>query len=136
MKLFSVAKKILICEMLGVALIAGVPDTGIMPNTVSVAEAAPMVKLGYYEDGPYSNSVYSVDRGTLMTKGKMNAPKLVVTVAVEKNDTLKSVEYQFCQQNGVWKYMWFRSNGKDSGIWQSVSGNRLANDILYVITTR
>lgn len=118
-------KKIVAATALGIALTVG------CLGVPSVAEAAPFIELGANYNGP---EFYTVDKGTLMASGKINRTILRVTVISDFEGVKKNHAYRFTKADGKWMFV-CDTDKKSKGKWIAVKGNRLANDILYVITT-
>ncbi|WP_033170593.1 hypothetical protein [Selenomonas sp. ND2010] len=115
---------------------AAITLTGLHLMQPSVASADPWIDLGY---GKYQ-ATWSVDRGSLMASGRIpNTVLRIHAVLADDYAEFEERDYRFTQQDGTWKYMWTGYTGKHAYIssgsnWQRVSGDRLANDILYIAT--
>ncbi|MFV0637038.1 hypothetical protein [Mitsuokella sp.] len=98
-------------------------------------EAAPWIDLNY--DG--AHTYWTVDKGSVYGAGTSASP---LCIQAEHEDdrgggnAIGTRFYSFKQVNGVWKYRYYGYTGKGGKIpytsWYNVSGDQLANDILYV----
>lgn len=99
------------------------------------AEAEPFINIDYS-----GNTYWLVDKGSIYGAGDSSNP---LHIYAEKEEDHGSVSvaitgrhYYFKQVNGVWKYRYYGYTGKGDKIpytsWRKVSGDQLANDILYI----
>ena len=111
--------------------------TGVQIMGTAVVNAAPWIDLGY---GNSHGAKWSVDKGSLTACGHIPHSTLRIKASLcDEYSEWEQREYRFTKQEGIWKYMWTGYTGKHSyissgGNWEKVSGNRLANDILYIAT--
>ena len=133
MKFKFLKSHIFICFFNLIIALAGAQIMG-----TSVVNAAPWIDLGY--GNSQGKATWAVDRGSLTAGGKIPHPIILIkAVLSDEYSEWEEREYRFTEQEGVWKYMWTGYTGKHSyissgGNWEKVSGNRLANDILYIAT--
>lgn len=98
------------------------------------AEAAPIINIDYSGD-----TYWAVDKGSVNGNGAPSAP-IHVWVEQKEGDsevnTISARYYSFVQENGNWKFRYYGYTGKGGKIpytrWRNVSGDQLANDILYI----
>lgn len=109
-------------------------------NMPSEAQAYPGVRIDYGETYHNVHRFWYVDLATLRKTGTSDNLLIKVDVSLETEQYQILVrQYQFIKQNGIWVFKWTvpfggKHNASDSGpVWQSVSNERLANDVLYVV---
>lgn len=118
------------------ALFCGVVAWANMPAEVW---AYPGVRIDYGETTHNVPCSWYVDFATLEKSGTNDNPmiKIMVSFGTEQYEILER-HYQFIKQNGKWVFKWREPFGgkhevSDSGpVWQNVSSERLANDVLYI----
>ena len=122
-------KKLLMSLLAGFMLL-GVQFAG----GTSTATASPVITLDYGE-----SCVWLVDKGSCIAMGKIGHTQLAVTAQyADQYAVQKTRKYYFTQQNGTWVYRYeewrMKEKKRDYPTWKRVSGDQLANDILYSIT--
>ena len=108
-------------------------------NMLSEAQAYPGVRIDYGETYHNVHRFWYVDLATLRKTGTSDNLLIKVDVSLETEQYQILVrQYQFIKQNGIWVFKWTvpfggKHNASDSGpVWQNVSNERLANDVLYI----
>lgn len=109
-------------------------------NMPSEAQAYPGVRIDYGETYHNVHRFWYVDLATLRKTGTSDNLLIKVDVSLETEQYQILVrQYQFIKQNGIWVFKWTvpmggKHNASDSGpVWQNVSNERLANDVLYIV---
>lgn len=108
-------------------------------NMLSEVQAYPGVRIDYGETAGNTPCFWYVDLATLRKTGTSDnlLIKVKVSLGTEQYSILER-HYQFIKQNGIWVFKWTepfggKHNASDSGpVWQNVSNERLANDVLYI----
>lgn len=103
----------------------------------NVVSAHPNIKLDYGESYMGDSVYWWVDKGSLIAGGTVSHPTLRIMVTKESDrEVFLGRKYTFTERNGVWKYYYEAWNGKGTYLgnttWHDVSGDQLANDILYI----
>lgn len=108
-------------------------------NMSSVVQANPGVRIDYGETSHNTPCFWYVDFATLKKSGTSDDQMIKVNVSLNTEQyTILERHYQFIKQNGIWVFKWTvpfggKHNASDSGpVWQNVSNERLANDVLYI----
>ncbi len=108
-------------------------------NMPSEAQAYPGVRIDYGETYHNVHRFWYVDLATLRKTGTSDNLLIKVDVSLETEQySILERHYQFIKQNGIWVFKWTvpfggKHNASDSGpVWQNVSNERLANDVLYI----
>lgn len=102
-----------------------------------VAFAEPFIKLDYGQKMGKIPVWWMADKGSVRIAGTIAKPEFRIraTLCNEHYD-MDERHYRFTQRNGEWIYWWDGWTGKHESIsshnWNTVKGNRLANDLLYI----
>ena len=119
------------------ALVAVLTCASWTTMNVTDSQVTSAAELDYGDPGFF----YIVDENSIRVGGKSDY------IAVRKMNKpnafkcLREVEYEFIKDRGVWKYKWKGYNYNGPGPYnvssghdyKNVSGDRLANDVLYIL---
>lgn len=109
---------------------------GVQTINAPTACAKPFINIDYGEHEGKMHVWWMVDKGSV--KGQPPASPLSIRAILCDNYTDRECrDYKFQQKNGQWYFRWDGLTGKSSPIssgsdWKEVSGDRLANDVLYI----